>query len=273
MTSPKPPQYDSIGSQYVDIKSLPVVKYTEKAGLQNKVTSLMPKSNDVRVLDLACGTGHYAHLLLSWGATEVVGIDISSAMVETARAQSQSTQLPPGKHLRFEVGDVVDLGTVGVRGEAFTMVTGVWLLNYASCKAEMVKMFRGISANLEPGGVFVGIVAEPIEDMDDFARRREPIFQQNRGLYGLEFDYREPLASGEGFKTAATIHVERPFQFESYHLKQSVYETAAREGGMSGQVEWGILQPSEEGIALMGEEFWAAYSEWSPKAATLVVRK
>lgn len=273
MTSPNPPQYDSIGPQYADIKSLPIVKYTETAAFRDLVTPLIATSVNTRVLDLACGTGYYANLLLSWGAAEVVGIDVSTAMVEAAKARYPSATLPPGKQLRFQVGDVLDLGADGVGGGAFTMVTGVWLLNYASCKAELVRMFQGISANLEPGGVFVGIVPEPVENMDEFVQRRQEIFSQNRGLYDLDFEFNERLASGEGYSTGATVHVDRTFQFQSYHLKQSVYEAAAREGGMTGEVEWKVSQPSDEGVALLGEDFWAEYPNWSPKAATLMVRK
>jgi ubiquinone/menaquinone biosynthesis C-methylase UbiE len=108
------PQYDEIESQYEDIKSLSIVKYTERVAFHTIVTSLIPKSHNERVLDLACGTGYYAHLLLSWVATEVVGIDIRSAVVEIAKAQSQSTELTPGKQLKFEVGDVMGPGTDGV---------------------------------------------------------------------------------------------------------------------------------------------------------------
>lgn len=271
MANSNPAQYDSIGSYYTDIKSLPVIKYTETAAFQELVMSFL-RTQNVRILDLACGTGYYANLLLSWGAAEVTGVDISPAMVEIARAQSETTVLLPGKQLRFEVGDAVDLRFDSMGGP-FTMVTGVWLLNYASCKEELVKMFRSISANLDPGGVFIGVVPEPAEDMDEYVRKRQPFFLQNPGLYDLDFEYMQRLESGEGYKVGAKVYLERPFQFQCYHLKQSVYEAAAWEGGMTGKVEWNVIRPSEEGMSLLGEGFWAEYSSWTPKISTLVVRK
>jgi hypothetical protein len=43
--------------------------------------------------------------------------------------------------------------------------------------------------------------------------------------------------------------------------------------GVTGQAEWNVLQPSDEDGASLGEEIWAGYSGWSPKAATFVVWK
>ena len=37
---------------------------------------------DKRVLDLACGSGHFSRRLLKWGAGSVLGVDISSEMIE-----------------------------------------------------------------------------------------------------------------------------------------------------------------------------------------------
>lgn len=45
-----------------------------------------PHCNGRRVLDIACGKGYGSFLLKEWGSTEVVGVDISQAAIEAARA-------------------------------------------------------------------------------------------------------------------------------------------------------------------------------------------
>ena len=46
-----------------------------------------------RVLDVACGEGHFTRMLRRSGAAEVVGIDISQRMIDLAREQETSRPL------------------------------------------------------------------------------------------------------------------------------------------------------------------------------------
>lgn len=54
---------------------------------QNALESLMPDMTDTVVLDLACGTGRYGLLAQSCGATKVIGIDNSFAMLQAAQLE------------------------------------------------------------------------------------------------------------------------------------------------------------------------------------------
>ena len=62
-----------------------------------------------RVLDVGCGTGEHALLAASHGA-EAVGVDLSPTAI--ARARAKATQR--GLDVRFEVGDALDLGHLGL---------------------------------------------------------------------------------------------------------------------------------------------------------------
>ena len=57
-----------------------------------------------RVLDCACGTGHHARFFSRWGL-EVVGSDLSPAMVEAARAGAARD----GANIRIETADFREL--------------------------------------------------------------------------------------------------------------------------------------------------------------------
>jgi hypothetical protein len=52
----------------------------------------------LRALDLGCGSGLYTRRLAAWGASRVVGVDVSDGMLETARAQEPSQ--PQVEYLR-----------------------------------------------------------------------------------------------------------------------------------------------------------------------------
>jgi SAM-dependent methyltransferase len=55
------------------------------------------------VLDVGCGTGAASAELVDRGASEVLGIDLSAAMIDAARATNTRSEL------RFELGDVLKL--------------------------------------------------------------------------------------------------------------------------------------------------------------------
>ena len=61
-------------------------------------------SSNVTIMDLPCGTGRFAEVLLEEGFN-VVGIDISAAMLEVARRKLQRF----GQHFETRVADVRDL--------------------------------------------------------------------------------------------------------------------------------------------------------------------
>lgn len=70
-------QYDNLAADYPDVQYLP------GAGIEEvNVRAAIGTLNGARCVDLACGDGHYSRLLLSWGANEVIGVDISEKMLE-----------------------------------------------------------------------------------------------------------------------------------------------------------------------------------------------
>ena len=50
--------------------------------------SMMPDLKGKRVLDLGCGFGEHCKLFVDYGAEKVIGIDISSRMLEVARQEN-----------------------------------------------------------------------------------------------------------------------------------------------------------------------------------------
>ncbi|KAK6369894.1 uncharacterized protein PV06_01760 [Exophiala oligosperma] len=291
-------QYDEIGLSYESLKAQPAA-LVERANLRAVITPLLLSSprrggrpsthpddrddddekEEVSVLDLACGTGYYSRLVLSWGASRVVGVDISSAMIEAARSQSEDSS-----RLTFLVGDCsrpLSLKNAwSEKEERFDIVLGAWLLNYASSPSDLVSMFGNVSSHLKPGGHFVGVTPHPATDLDSFAELFDPSKTKNRdrAKYGATVEYTAKLPGGHGYRAKVTAHVKpREISFESFHLKREVYENAARDGGLEGELKWVDVQlprTNDESKTGYGVDldFWEGYLD-APHFGILVVEK
>lgn len=113
------------------------------------LSSLMPELNrhglaGNRLLDVACGTGNSFKVMAARG-WEVVGCDISPAMIGLARAKANDS-------VRLEVADMRELPVFG----AFDLVWALTdPLNYLLDADELTMTLEGMRRNLAPGGLAV----------------------------------------------------------------------------------------------------------------------
>lgn len=238
---------------------------------------VLPFVKDAKVLDLACGTGFYARSFLDWGASSVVGVDISSAMLEQAKAMSQDNTK---NNITFLEADCSK--PFVFPGGPFDIVFGAWLINYADTHESMVDFYRNIQVNLKPGGRYVGVTPPPTND---------PALQYEREgrLRAL------PTASG-GLYTTVTgrvkdgitmhLHSDTPsgdLDFDCWHLEKHVWEAAAQDAGFTNGIEWsttripdGFMEnPEKYGEASnggAGKEELATYAQL-PHYGLLVLQK
>ncbi|KUJ18490.1 S-adenosyl-L-methionine-dependent methyltransferase [Mollisia scopiformis] len=140
-------QYDTIQGPYDYIRTASIA-LIERENIQETVA---PFVKNARILELACGTGFYTYSFLEWGASSVVGVDISSVMINEARRA--------GKEVSFIQADCSI--PKAYDGGPFDVVFAAWLLNYALDQAALVSMFRNIAINLKEGGRFVSITVPP----------------------------------------------------------------------------------------------------------------
>ena len=233
-------QYDRIVAPYNEMRKLP----GEILETYNMQQALAPYIQGSKVLDLACGSGHYSHLLISWGAAQLVGVDISSGMISAAEVAASSDKV------EFLVADC----SVPTRynGGPFDIVFGGWLLNYAPSGASMAEMFQNISLNLKEDGQFFGVTPYPTEEprrYNEVALERKPLFWDQIFV--------EPTGDVEdGVSTRVTADIEpEKVHFDNYHLKQSVYEQAAKDGGMKGELIWKpIIFPEDDSHLFEGRK-------------------
>ncbi|KAI4238293.1 MAG: hypothetical protein LQ349_001215 [Xanthoria aureola] len=215
-------QYDSIASEFNDFRTMP----GSLIELHNVEKTLRPFLNGARVLDLACGSGHYSDLFVSWGAAQVVGVDISPGMISNAKARFASD------NLTFLVGDCSQ--PLSVPGGLFDIVFGGYLLNYAPDRASLTNMYRNIATNLKDGGRFFVVMDYPTED----PRGHLEMTQKHRPQL-LDYVSLECVGDVED-GISFLLRAERPtrFEFKAYWLKESVYKEAAQQGGLTGDWKW-----------------------------------
>jgi SAM-dependent methyltransferase len=106
-----------------------------------------------RVLDVGCGAGHWARQVLPRCHPEatLLGIDREASWVERARLLAR--EVPGGERMTFELGDAMELESLG---ERFDLVTCQTVLIHLADPARAV---AGMAARLGPGGLLVA--AEP----------------------------------------------------------------------------------------------------------------
>jgi len=302
-TTTTKPQYDAIGTKYDFFRTHPITQ-VEAFNLRAAVTPYLvgvPSAQNggrgPRVLDLACGTGHYSRKLLDWGAAYVLGVDVSPEMIEAANQES-SPNTSSGK-LEFRVGDALTMGRIVAEDDEedlFDIVTGVWLLNYAEDSTQMTQMWNTISANLSGGGVFIGILppgphststtttAGPVpsgEQLDRFTGRINAKFSSRDRIKRLDnwsLNYFEKLESGDGWRLEVKGGEPGPggenqVVLRALHLGREIFESSARRGGMKGSLEWREAERPENALEIRDQEWWDAYFEVAAHMSVLIVGK
>ena len=229
-------QYDTIQAPYDQMRKCSVA-LIERANVQS---TLAPFIKDARVLDLACGSGFYSYHFLKWGASKVVGVDISAAMIGQAR--TGSSQMPPNTAtIDFRIADCSK--PVSYEGGPFDIVFGAWLLNYAPSGKDMVDMFRNVALNLRDGGHFVAVTPPPTQDPAAFVEAETKARPDGSG--GLFTSVTGVVEDGFAIHLHAdTSHGD--VDFDCYHLRKEVFEASAREGGLRGELAWSVTAVPDE---------------------------
>ena len=82
-------QFDQIASQYRDVKKTLTRRFIVEPTFLKLIGSVQGK----KVLDLACGEGHYTRLLKKKGASKVYGIDISRNQIKISKEIENENKL------------------------------------------------------------------------------------------------------------------------------------------------------------------------------------
>jgi demethylmenaquinone methyltransferase/2-methoxy-6-polyprenyl-1,4-benzoquinol methylase len=119
--------------------------------MQAKQAYELDERKSERVLDVATGTGDVAFEIRKAGVPEVVGLDVSTGMIDEARRKAQKG----GEGVSFVVGDGMDLPFADGSFDAVTISFGLRNMpDYAKAVREMARV-------LKPGGKLVCLEMTP----------------------------------------------------------------------------------------------------------------
>ncbi|MBV6703011.1 class I SAM-dependent methyltransferase [Kitasatospora aureofaciens] len=233
--------YDEIGEAFEGFKTLPITRYAEVPGF----LALVGDVNGRSILDLACGTGFYSREFKRRGASHVLGVDISGAMVTAAQALEDRD--PLGVH--YEVGDIAELRTFEQR---FDIAVAVQAFNYAEDIATIERMCRNIHRSLVDGAEFFVFAQNPDYRFDG----------PSLAKYGFLC---EPTGeeSEIGPRERITALLDPPISFVATPPRREVYEKCLRAAGFN-EVTWVPLEVSAAGVREYGKDFWDDYAANPP---------
>ncbi|MDJ1131411.1 class I SAM-dependent methyltransferase [Streptomyces iconiensis] len=142
------PQYDKLVENYGEVDDV-ILFYRENVEFPSLLRALGEVAGK-RVLDVGCGDGVYARMVQRMGASRVVGVDVSSAMVDLARSEGKEA-------IEYLVHDVATLPVLG----SFDVALAANVLHYAPDRQVLARMCRRVFANLAPGGRLLAFVGNP----------------------------------------------------------------------------------------------------------------
>ena len=235
-----------VAEQYQEAKQQPWRLRVEQFSLMKRIGDLKGK----KVVDIACGEGHFTRLLRKAGAAEVVGVDISERMIDLARKQEAAEPLG----IEYRVADAREL----VPRHDFDLAVSAWLLVYARDRHELAQMCQGLACWLQPGGRFVTFTTNP----DVYSFQPRPDYRK----YGFEVKLADRVF--EGAPIAFTIHLaDSSLDIENYYLPVSAYESAFQDAGFR---EFAVHQPELAPDPEAGDDgaFWDDFLK-SPPAILL----
>ena len=233
-------QYDDIAQAYSDGKLSPLRRYVEAYTLFDLVGDV----SGLRVLDLACGDGIYSRQLKRMGASEVVGVDISSSMIDIARLDENQTPLG----VEYLCSDAKDITELPEFLSSFDLIIGAYLFHYATNEEELLEMCNAVQHCLKPSGRFVGINENPEQNLADFAGYAQ---------YGFNKAACAPLLDASPI-TYSMVSGRSLISFKVYYYGSSTYARAFSTAGFR-TVSWQQLMLDPEGVETCGAEYWQEY--------------
>jgi ubiquinone/menaquinone biosynthesis C-methylase UbiE len=257
-TSNDPQIYDSVADKYDNVLAAPGTKIIYWMLDRFFSTSF---SNDLKgfsVLELACGTGDCARKAQVLGATKLVGVDVSSEMINIAHEIEKGMGVTGIDYYVADCSKPIE----ALKGEegTFDLVLGNWLLNYATSFDEIVGMWSNIALYLKPGGKFIGA----------FTGFNPNAKGLTTGKYGARGKVTEHIADGKGVRVGLTFATEPPVEFDVFILEKQMYIDAAEKVGL-GEIDF--QAPSFECLpAGESKEFWNDEME-SPSNIMFVVTR
>ena len=137
--------FDNISGDYDGLNR--VISFGIDIKWRKKVVQLVKESNPKTILDIATGTGDLAINLAETNATKIVGLDISSGMLEIGKTKIKKKNLD--SKIEMIIGDSENMPFEDKTFDAITVAFGV--RNFETLENGLKEIYRV----LKPNGTFV----------------------------------------------------------------------------------------------------------------------
>jgi demethylmenaquinone methyltransferase/2-methoxy-6-polyprenyl-1,4-benzoquinol methylase len=137
--------FDNISENYDGLNR--VISLGIDVKWRKKVVKIVGKNNPKQILDIATGTGDLALMMASLNPERIVGLDISSGMLEVGKRKIKKAKL--SNKIEMIVGDSEEMPFKDGTFDAITVSFGV--RNFAN----LAKGIKEIALVLKPDGVLV----------------------------------------------------------------------------------------------------------------------
>lgn len=137
--------FDTISKEYDGLNR--VISFGTDIKWRKKVVQIITKTNPVKVLDIATGTGDLAINLVKTNASKIVGLDISEGMLNVGK--EKVTKLNLNETIEMVLGDSENIPFKNNEFDAITVAFGV--RNFENLEKGLSEIYRV----LKPGGTFV----------------------------------------------------------------------------------------------------------------------
>jgi SAM-dependent methyltransferase len=155
-----------------------------------------------RVLELGCGTGRVALALAARGH-QVVGVDISEAMLRIAQAKRMRAPAAQGRNVQFLLHDMLTL-KLPLRFHA--VICPYYAFNHLDGRPRRAQAVAAMARHLAPGGVAIIHAASP-EALHETATTQGPgrVIKSEASDARLEVTWSEPLLDEAQHKTTRFV--------------------------------------------------------------------
>ena len=162
-----------------------------------------------RVIDVGCGSGVWARMLTDAGF-EVMGIDISPAMLSLARKRAPEARFVRGSFLEIPLPSC---SAITALGEVVN-----YMFDPRNTSLGLDRFFRRVGHALPPGGVFIFDAALPGRAPQPYTRHVESKKKDWMIVVRVEEDARRPLLTrhmtmfrrvGKSFRRSEEVHRQR----------------------------------------------------------------
>ncbi|WP_269541957.1 class I SAM-dependent methyltransferase [Cerasicoccus fimbriatus] len=201
--------YNQIAKQYVEAKQDPWRYMIEEPSFIGQIGDV----TGLKVVDLACGSGHYTRKVMARGPASMLGVDISEEQIKLARAEEQRQPLG----IDYQVADATAEGPQ----LDYDLAMSAYLLPYTRTIDELDAYCRGIARHVKPGGRFVTITTNNNiyhYPQDVYAEYGSKIELEDEAQIGAKIVFVFPSSDGE-------------FRIENYYIPNEEYRAALERAG------------------------------------------